>query len=67
MTWLRLVLAAWVILAGSSPAYAATAANHDLERIPFNVGFLVVVGTSGRLMRGSGGGTSRRGRECTRR
>jgi type IV secretory pathway TraG/TraD family ATPase VirD4 len=44
VTWLRLVLAAWVILAGSLPAYAA-AANRDLERIPFNVGFLVVVMT----------------------
>ena len=43
MTWLRLVLAAWVILAGSLPAYAATAANRDLERIPFNLGVLVVV------------------------
>ncbi len=41
---MRLELTAWVLLAGSSPAYAATAANHDLERIPFNVGFLVVVG-----------------------
>ena len=42
MTWLRLVLAAWVILAGSLPAYAA-AANRDLERIPFNLVFLFVV------------------------
>jgi type IV secretion system protein VirD4 len=44
VTRLRLVLAAWVILAGSLPAYAA-AANRDLERIPFNLGFLVVVAT----------------------
>ena len=43
MTWLRVVLAVWVILAGSLPAYAATAANRDLERIPFNLGFLFVV------------------------
>jgi type IV secretory pathway TraG/TraD family ATPase VirD4 len=44
VTWFRLVLlAAWVILAGSLPAYAATAANRDLDRIPFNVAFLVVV------------------------
>ena len=42
MTWRYLVLAAWVILVGSLPAYAA-AANRDLERIPFNLGFLFVV------------------------
>ncbi len=42
MTWRHLVLAAWVILAGSLPAYAA-AVNRDLERIPFNLGFLFVV------------------------
>jgi type IV secretory pathway TraG/TraD family ATPase VirD4 len=40
---LRTALAAWVFLAGSLPAYAATAANRDLDRIPFNVAFLVVV------------------------
>jgi type IV secretory pathway TraG/TraD family ATPase VirD4 len=39
---LRTALAAWVFLAGSLPAYAATAANRDLDRIPFNVAFLVV-------------------------
>jgi cation transport ATPase len=44
VTWLRVVLAAWVILAASLPAYAA-AANRDLERIPFNLGFLVVIAT----------------------
>jgi type IV secretory pathway TraG/TraD family ATPase VirD4 len=43
VTWLRTALAAWVFLAGSLPAYAATAANRDLDRIPFNVAFLVVV------------------------
>jgi hypothetical protein len=43
VTWFRLVLAAWLLLADSVAAYAA-AANRDLERIPFNVGFLVVVG-----------------------
>jgi type IV secretory pathway TraG/TraD family ATPase VirD4 len=43
VTWLRIVLAAWVLLAGSLPAYAAAAASRDLERIPFNLGFLVVV------------------------
>jgi type IV secretory pathway TraG/TraD family ATPase VirD4 len=42
VTWLRTALAAWVFLAGSLPAYAATAANRDLDRIPFNVAFLVV-------------------------
>ena len=42
---MRVVLAAWVLLAGSQPAYAATAANRDLERIPFNLGFLVVIAT----------------------
>lgn len=41
---MRWVLAAAVLLAGSLPAYAATAAvNRDLERIPFNVAFLFVV------------------------
>ena len=44
VTWLRLVLAAWVILAGSLPAYAATA-NRDLARIPSNLVFLFVVAT----------------------
>jgi type IV secretory pathway TraG/TraD family ATPase VirD4 len=44
VTWLRLVLAAGIILTGSLPAYAA-GANRDLERIPFNLGFLVVVMT----------------------
>jgi type IV secretory pathway TraG/TraD family ATPase VirD4 len=45
VTWLRVVLAAWVILAGSLPAYAATAAgNRDLAQIPFNATFLLVVG-----------------------
>ena len=43
MTWLRRVLAAWVLLAASLPAYAATA-NRDLSRLPFNAGFLLVVG-----------------------
>ncbi len=42
MTWRHLVLAAWVLLAASLPPYAA-AANRDLERIPFNLGFLFVV------------------------
>jgi type IV secretory pathway TraG/TraD family ATPase VirD4 len=42
VTWLRVVLVAWVILAGSLPAYAA-AANRDLERIPSNLVFLFVV------------------------
>ena len=41
---MRLVLAAWVLLTASLPAYAA-AANRDLEHIPFNLGFLVVVAT----------------------
>ncbi len=39
---MRVVLAAWVILAVSLPAYAA-AANRDLERIPSNLVFLFVV------------------------
>jgi hypothetical protein len=42
VTWRHLVLAAWVLLAASLPAYAV-AANRDLERIPFNFGFLFVV------------------------
>ncbi len=42
MSWLRLVLAAWVLLAGSLPAYAA-AANRDLQHIPSNLIFLFVV------------------------
>ena len=40
---MRLVAAAAVFIAGSAPAFAAATANHDLERIPFNVGFLFVV------------------------
>ncbi len=40
---MRLVAAAAVLIAGSSPAFAAATANHDLERIPFNVGFLFIV------------------------
>lgn len=39
---MRVVLAAWVLLAASLPAYAA-AANRDLERIPSNLVFLFVV------------------------
>ena len=42
MTWLRLVAAAAALLAGSAPLYAATA-NHDLARIPSNLGFLFFV------------------------
>ena len=43
MTRLRSVLAAAVLLAGSLPAYAATATSRDLVRIPFNLAVLFVV------------------------
>lgn len=40
---MRSVLAAALLLAGSLPAYAATATNRDLARIPSNLVFLFVV------------------------
>ena len=43
MIWLRLVLSAWVFLAGSLRAYAATV-DRDLARLPSNAAFLLVAG-----------------------